>query len=89
MRAKGLTERIGGSSRRKLTQVRVVTLTKIGSCNENSLRLVTSRDSRIKFGIGATTRLYFQRQGGPCGSKHRIFFRSIQRHRFGWCLRNK
>jgi len=34
--------------------------------NENSLRLVTSRDSRIKFGIGATTRGYIFRVVRVC-----------------------
>lgn len=65
---KGLNWRFGGSSRRKLTQVWNVTPTKIGSRamqRKHSLRLVTSRDSRIKF--GATRRGYIFGQGGPGG----------------------
>lgn len=83
---KGVNWRFGGSSRRKLTQVRNVTPAKIGSRamqRKHSLRLVTSRDSRIKFGIGAT-RLYFQTgwsKAGASESTRRIFLRpASKRH---------
>ncbi|KYN07081.1 hypothetical protein ALC62_01953 [Cyphomyrmex costatus] len=45
---------------------------------KHGLRLVTLRDSRIKFGIGATRHGYIFRQGGPgdaSESTRRVFFR--------------
>lgn len=87
-RAKGLRRRFGGSSRRKLTQVRTVNLrTRRSRIPRDATKTVCVLSLRVTLVLSsALTRGYIFRQGGP--SMHlkaptRIFLRlfRVQRHR--------
>jgi len=88
MRAKGLTDVLGGPRGGSWPRCESSPWRRSDLATK-TVCVLSLRVTRVLSSVLARQRGCIFRQGGPCASKHRIFFRSIQRHRFGWCLRNK
>lgn len=101
MHAKGLNRHFGGSSRRKLTQVRAVTLTKIGSCAKRTKTVCVlslyAWLTRVLSSVLARQRavIFSDRVVRACASKRPSILSPtpspppVQRRRLKWCLRSE